>query len=439
MKRTILSAVTAAMFFAACTDKEEYLVPQNQVQDEQIVNEVIQSNVITLEEARKNLENFLKDFSSLSKRGGDGFSSRKISDGFTLKSDKRSISKSTEETPEAKIHVFNFENNGGFAIMSATRDMPELLAITEGGSIDTNQVIDNPGLIMFLTNLEGKIKPSDKPYDPDDNIIEKKYGPYTNKIYNPIGGYCSVHWHQESPYNAYCRYEDGQQTITGCVAVACAQLMSVYRYPTSYDRCSFPWDDMIAGRNNNEVARLMGLLGIPKNLNMNYGVSCSTADPDNIPRTLRNFGYSNGGTLKGYNKSEIIDEIQNGYCVLLGGFCKKITKKIFGLKYDVVYKDGHRWLVHGALTRTRTITQYRKKQITEPTPDDDDIEVITKYESESYILCNFGWGGINNEDGYYLGDVFDTDKGADLPESISKSTDGYNFQYKLTMVTGIRR
>ena len=450
MKRAILSAVTAAMFFAACTDKED-LVPQNQVQDEPIVNEVVQSNVITLEEARENLESLLKDFSSLSKRGGDDFSSKKISDGFTLKSDKRSISKSTEETPEAKIHVFNFENNGGFAIMSATRDMPELLAITEGGSIDTNEVIDDPGLITFLSGLEGKLYQQAPKYDNNGNIntpepkvkykINVTCSPYVRKLHNPIGGYCKVHWYQSFPYNKCCPLNGGNYCKVGCVAVACAQLMSIYKYPDSYDAYSFHWNDMILGNNNDDVAKLMRQLGSIKNLNMSYGLNRSSADDENIPHTLENFGYRKGGVCKSYNKREVLEEVKKGYSVILGGYSHKINQTVFGIKYNTYHTGGHSWLVHGALTLSRTITEtYSTIPPKELTPDSDDgiVEFITRNENVDYILCNFGWSD-GSSNGYYWGDSFNTNSGPNYSESISKASEDHFYQDKITMITGIRK
>lgn len=432
MKRAILSAVTAAMFFAACNDKED-LIPQNQVQDEQIVNEVIQSNVITLEEARKDLESLLKDFSSLSKRGGDDFSSKKISDGFTLKSDKRSISKSTEETPEAKIHVFNFENNGGFAIMSATRDMPELLAITEGGSIDTNQVIDDPGLITFLSGLEGKIKDPDYPVpDPGDIYpIEYRHEITSYSIYNPQGGYCRVKWGQDFPYNLLCPKISGEYALTGCVATACAQLMSIYSFPKEYNGYTFDWSKMRSGNDYFSIAYLMYLLGKKENLDMQYGLDGSGASPSNIIRTLINFGFYDEYLKFGaYDSTTVYSELKNGFPVLIGGFSDRVLEsstgnKVFGLSVDAspsyTYYGGHRWLLHGILVARENIKeiQYHK--------------VISEYNRDiKYVLCNFGWDG--EYDGYYWGEGFYPENKCYEDDFIAKK----GFPYNITTVTGIR-
>ena len=400
---------------------------------------------ISLEEARKDLESILADFSSLSKSGKGGFASKKIADGFTLKSERPSISKSTGVSDTTEIHVFNFEDNGGFAIMSATEDMPSLLAITDGGNIDTNEVIDDPGLAIFLCKLRSMPIINKPSHDDKDNQgttaytdVYYTYGNYKNEFFNPVGGYCKVHWGQKDPYNYFCPTDNGNKTKTGCVVTACAQLMSIYKYPSSYDSYFFHWDDMIAGRNTYDIARLMQQLGLEENTDMQYGVDVSLAYLADVPRTLKNFGYKIGGTNKSYSKNEVVSELMNGYSVLLGGASHKITyKKMFGTK--VIYSGGHAWLAHGLLRRSRSVTRTKSVIYTgAPSNLQDSYEVKTYIETNDYILCNFG-ADHNGFDGYYLGDVFDFTVGPDFGESISKSEKDGFFQYALECVVGIRK
>ena len=456
MKKKLQFAIAVMLLFSACS-KEELTPPSMQPQSTFDVRcseeEPEYDSHISLDEARQDLETLLADFASLSKSGNGGFSSRKIADGFTLKSTRPSLSKSIGVADTAKIHVFNFEDNGGFAIMSATREMPSLLAITDGGNIDTNEVIDDPGLIMFLSNLEGKplnpsytMDPELKNVGTDSNgnkvIVDEdiKYTDYDNTIYNPIGGFCRVHWGQRSPYNKFCPIIDGDTSLTGCVATACAQLMSIYKYPNSYGGYYFHWNDMISGKNTDDIARLMQQIGLAQNVDMDYGVNRSGADPANIPRTLVNFGYSCGGTLKNYDKNEVVDEIKNGYSVLLGGFTHKYTKKILGIKVGTSYDGGHRWLAHGVLTRTRGITY--KKVVRHLGTGGKVLQEFksegSRAEKDDYILCNFGWGDYYYN-GYYLGDVFDAVEGPKFGESFNKSNRDNYYQYKLTAVIGIRK
>ena len=112
MKHLLKIAIAVMLMFTACSKDEVSF--QNETPSETLENcnseKIISENEVTLEEALEDLESLLKDFSSLSKSGGGGdFSSRKISDGFTLKSERHGISKSSNGDSEVKIHVFNFD------------------------------------------------------------------------------------------------------------------------------------------------------------------------------------------------------------------------------------------------------------------------------------------------------------------------------------------
>lgn len=250
-------------------------------------------------------------------------------------------------------------------------------------------------------------------------------------------------WNQGSPYNNYCPIKDGERTVTGCVATAVAQLMSIYRYPTSYKGYSFDWNEMTKNKyawncsqtSQNQIARLMVELGTKSNLNVSYNTVAkggSGANASNISRTLKNFGYSNGGSLKDYNTSSVVSELKSGYGVLVGGFSHKKVKKFLGIKVKTKYSGGHRWLCHGLLERRRTVKTYNSNGVLQSTTT----------ESQWYPLCNWGWGG--SQDGYYLSSAFNSNKGpaySDATRSVEdeNGSEDYNFQYKITALIGARK
>jgi hypothetical protein len=319
-------------------------------------------------------------------------------------------------------------------------------------------VIDNPGFIMFLSGLEHKIMygkpmlPSYSNVDPNTHFAKDSNGntvvvdenvtyEYRHQIYNPVGGLCKVHWSQLSPYNKYCPIEDGDTTLTGCVATACAQLMSIYKYPSLYNGYYFHWNDMISGKNTDDIARLMEQIGSDDNTHMRYGVQVSEAGADSIPITFKNFGYTCGGTVKNYNKVEVVRELKNGYPVLMGGCSQKVYDTFLGIRVSgYKYFGGHFWLAHGLLT-SKKITTVKKtvKYVGSATrPVLDFYKEGSSVESNDYILCNFGYGETDFN-GYYLGDAFDIYAGPTYNEGFSKSGRSGCYQYKLTAVVGIRR
>lgn len=394
------------------------------------------SNIVSLEEAKIELEQLLDDTYNSYATRNVGMGKKIISNAFTI-NDKSLVTRSQEEETPI-IHVFNFANKEGFAIMSGNREMPSLLALADSGEISQTEAIDNPGFSIFLENMEEKYKESISTYSSGSTY--KVYGKWHNLVYKP-NGYCKVKWGQESPYNAYCPLKNGEQTLTGCVATAVAQLMTIEKYPYSHNGYSYDWTEMTAKAygnyctesGKNQIARLMIDLGTSENLNMSYNTKTnggSGAKSQNIPRTLKNFGYSDGGHLIDYNTNTIVSELKNKHSVLVSGFSHKKVKKFLGIKVHTSYSGGHQWLCHGLLKRERLIETYSS----------DGVLQDTSIEEEWYVLCNWGWDGY--EDGYYLSKAFNTVEGPVYPDTkIVDNTNGsedYNYQYKIQAIVGIR-
>jgi hypothetical protein len=393
----------------------------------------VSSYTVSIEEAQKDLESILADVDPQTR----GASSRRtISSKYTyqVKTDANTRADG-EETPS--VHIFNFADNQGYAIMSGDKRIPSLLALTDSGHIDTTTVVDNPGLIAYLGCLESKIEeviPNKRWEEGDTAYVE--YGEWETVTLKP--GLCKVKWDQNDPYNMYCPMKNGYPVYTGCVATATAQLMSVYKYPLSYNGYTFDWDNMIPTKNRNDehIARLMVELGNKENLDMSYGGSDanpyqSGAYIDNIPRTLKNFNYTNGGEVIGFSSSKIENEIKAGYPVLIGGYATEIKhiKRILGIKVKTTYehRDGHCWLCHGLLVRRQEVKHFV-----------NDEYLGSSYRYENYLLYNWGWSGDN--DGYFLSNVFDA-YARHLPENTRAvmSDHLYNFQYATQAVINIRK
>lgn len=341
--------------------------------------------------------------------------------------------------------------------MSGDRRLPSLLAITENGNLYPNDTIDNPGLSIFFeglaelyfTEADDKETPeetdqegSEEDPDPVDFSVRStyySYGEWKNIVYHQ-NGLCRVKWGQRYPYNKYCPRKKEDYTLTGCVATAVAQLMSVYQYPQTYNGYTYSWSNMLSPwdiTGQDDVAILMQQLGLPKNLDVDYGVDASSASHENIPRTLKSFGYSQPGVCRDYDTSAVVDELKEGYGIIIRGDAIKKVSNFLGIK-TTRYSEGHCWLGHGVLERKREV---RLMSVHSGL-------LSTWHESEWYILCNFGW--LGSHDGYYLSRVFDTSRpNPDFPdyESGTRSVDssdeqsgvsGY-FQYRLRTVTGIRK
>ena len=177
-----------------------------------------------------------------------------------------------------------------------------------------------------------------------------------------------------------------------------------------------------------------------------YDTIGSTGSLSNIPRTFKNFGYSNGGSYIDYNEQDVCNELKNHYPILLTGYSKKISNvsantSIFGiLCVSTKYSKGHQWLAHGLLERTETEYKYADDQ----SPLTKRLVVVESRQVsvQNYILCNFGWRDDKTLNGYYLSGVFDTNKGGVFAEdkTISKTTETpYYYQYRMSAYINIRK
>ena len=242
-------------------------------------------------------------------------------------------------------------------------------------------------------------------------------------------GHCQVKWGQQSPYNKFCPTINGHPVYVGCVAVAVAQLMSIYKYPNSYNGYTFNWNLMNQYVNTScsqqdnaiavdQIARLMQQLGLSQNLAMQYEIIApgngSGAYARDIPQTLSNFGYSNGGSLVDYDTDDVVDELLAGYPILISGNDGD---------------SGHQWLGHGLKEYEQIAYIYNGYNMLVSTID---VEFF-------YILCNWGWDG--DYDGYYLSETFNINEGPAYPESCStrSSIVDYYYRYNLKVVKNIRK
>ena len=434
MKKNMFFWIMALMICAAvgCTDNSTY-EPEKLPAPKKLSHEVTQA------EARQSLEKIIANMTTSATRSGEQKSLPPITSVYTT--GKPAVETRVGEDVEPYFHIFNFGDNEGFAIMSGDDRVEPLLALTFSGELTPETDIDNPGFEIAYSKMEdyyvaktmsGPSVNPDIPIPPKDSfptsIVEDSTYYFPMKF-----GYCPVKWGQGEPYNTYCTITvDGvtKPAPTGCVTVAVAQLMAIYKYPDSYyyhpnnEAATFNWDEMtnhpLSDAGINKIDSLMYLLGKPYNLCVIYGEETSTAFANDIPRTLEAFGYSNGGDWVNYNTDKVVNELKEGYPVLIGGKRLKENGEI----------SGHRWLGHGLMKLISTHKLYRFPN--------GWITLDPPFESY-YILCNWGWYG--KADGYYLSNVFNVANGAVYPDPIypNDSTINYNYQYDIDVVMNIRK
>ena len=203
-------------------------------------------------------------------------------------------------------------------------------------------------------------------------------------------------WDQGEPYNNLCpEYEQGQRSVTGCVATAMAQVMAYWRYPGTYD-----WNQMLPNYNTlvgsnatytqcYAVAQLMLDCGMA--VDMDYGES-SGANSHLVHAALASqFGYNPGARFvyrRFMNYAEWAETMRNEL------------------------RAGRPIIYRGA------------------TSSSGHCFVIDGFNEDGFFHVNWGWGGTS--DGWYRFTQF-TPPGMGIGGS--SSSDGYN--YNQGMIVGL--
>lgn len=110
------------------------------------------STFVTEEMAISEVEEFLKNFDPGTKSG-----SRTIAEIYpsgSMPATRSESDSSGVEMTEPFVYIVNFTNDEGFAIVSGDTRMSPILAITDHGNLEQGEVIDDPGTIAMLANID---------------------------------------------------------------------------------------------------------------------------------------------------------------------------------------------------------------------------------------------------------------------------------------------
>lgn len=124
------------------------------------------------------------------------------------------------DTAAPLLYVFNVGNDEGFIIISGEDSTPEILAYTEKGSYDYDQLPDNAR--WWIDNYAKQIEALRQ--SGVQAVSE------TVEVHDAIEPLLTCQWDQDEPYNNSCpAFSFWDQTVTGCVATAMAQVLYHHR------------------------------------------------------------------------------------------------------------------------------------------------------------------------------------------------------------------
>lgn len=339
--------------------------------------------IVSKEEAAEYIQDFLSE-SNLYSRSVN--SHRKVKEIYTWKKQKEIIQNSASEDPA--FYVIQFENNMGYAIISADKRTDDrLYAIIDEGTFSPTIFENIDGASDYTKTLEYLYSKQIEKFNNEAiNSIEVLTITENNPIITDewktvfrLDPLIKVNWGQYAPYNKFCITDSGQQSLTGCVPVAIAQIMSYHKYPTSYANHNYSWNNITSTTSistnspySDCVAHLMSDIG--RIMGTKYHPTYASTHTNNANMCFDSMGYSNSGTaLMNLDINKLTMSLLYGCPVLMRGN----TAGGNG--------GGHAWVVDGILTRkTDNLT----------------------YKTQAFIHCNWGWNATAN--GYYLVSGVDT-------------------------------
>lgn len=329
------------------------------------------------------------------------------------------------------FYIISYKDRG-FAIISADKRTPSVLAYSDANGFPTDSVPLGVNMWLYDTRAEiERIRESNVRYEGQDTMLHSSTA--TNKVrdkkttvsgtkpldppcedqYFVTGPLLQTEWDQIGGYNNYmdnmacAPYYNNGKAFTGCVATAMAQIIRYHQYPASYNYSIMPasipsYDTYSAGAL--EVSRLMHDAAVSVNSESDCNGTGAAKDISDIVNALKNtFGYQSTVKKADFNYQTVLSEIRSNRPVLLSGYSEKDKTWIFFNSYG----GGHVWVADGS----------------------QEFYVCTEDGSGRdgylYFHMNWGWGPYSGCNGWF---GFNS----------SNSGNG-NYQYKRQMITGIKK
>jgi hypothetical protein len=404
MKKIILFVATIIMIACSKQDSLEYVTTSPIKQDTKF-------GIRSYEEALKIAQSAIPMLEN-SNKNTRGYSEKReinLEDCQIYKLDSKT--RSSYNVNDTLIYVFNFEDNKGFVLVSASLGTDGILAIIEQGHCDVTKESGIGGFDLFIEMAKDYVAHA-TPKAPTGskgsgiNIRSETI----RDIHYSVSPKLTVNWGQDCPEGDYCT-----NGISGCTNTAIAQIMSYYQYPTSipltYDNSntslSLNWSAMNNHTNHtyyetcnntsahNQIAKLVRQIGHLNNSTYWGYPSYQTSTqiwPDFISypvyHTIKDsLGYS-GVTKTDYNGAYARGQLDANHLLLVSG----------GASIDG--SNRHTWVLDGYIYEDVLIYTYQQ----EGNGPWVLIETIDYYHN----WVHFNWGFYGQNNGYFNSDIINS-------------------------------
>lgn len=295
------------------------------------------------------------------------------------------------ESVDSMFYFVNFENNGGYAIVSTDRRAGDVVAFSRSGNIDPNSIEDGSVMDMVMTLAGDHYLDEVNPDDVRDSIVPIVPNDYLDypKVVG-VGNWTpyyeqtpriEMEWHQMAPFNRNSPYVGGVQAPAGCLTIALAHIMSYYQYPDTHNDLDYRWGLLLQTNPfvtmtedyMNHMAEFIADIG--QTIGIRYGSQISYAYMSEVKAAAEDMGYY----ASPVSETLVPKQPTHIYCV--------------GAKEQGVEKEdangnkiGHAFVVDGYRSERRATT-YIDYDITM-----SNYYYYNTYESRCFLHCNWGMG-----------------------------------------------
>ena len=214
------------------------------------------------------------------------------------------------------------------------------------------------------------------------------------------------------------------------MAVAIAQIMSYYQYPTSFVRThddsnitqTLNWAGLTSSPDANNctssdkdaLAHLIREIG--KTVRMRYYVYGSYAFIDSVKTYLPNLGYNPNMVIEDYDFSLVTSELDNNRPVYMRGANS--------------LDEGHAWVVDGYRSHWSETTEYYETGM-------GGDRIISNVTASLYSHLHINWGYDGKCNGYYTTRVFDMSNSVQLDTGVGLVENPTRYDTELQIIVGL--
>ena len=349
----------------------------------------------------------------LSPQGGDENLGRGLGRSVDYKSQLIPIgaTKSRSGVSEPLMYAVNYTDDNGYALISAHRNAPDVLAVTERGNFDAEEVEQIEGLQLWLDDMMQYLEEAADAESPYDNVSANSLiKTVTDTIWmKNVAPRVPVLWgqKQDDKFPNACEGLDCPNGIAGCGPLAIAMVMAYLERPTELRLTWLENKPM----NDFDWKKLKRYLSMYDNPPTEYPSNDGYPIRANLALLLREIGHR---TNANYRESATSITSNAAYKLMHGlSLTSSEWKKGDGLKaYETLFHNsdgilvmagldsksyrGHMWICDGVQTYSTCTRVY------ESIDNGATWNLVdTSTEPEAWMIHqNWGWHGRAN--GYYL-------------------------------------